>query len=695
MIDRVQSNAPIGLTPDVRVTNAHIISPNVGTVSDISGDSQLLSDRLFVSSPTTPIPVEQESFLTGSSDSVIPSKGLALITFGDRDGTIRESAQQHSHIRQVVDYPLESLTSKHCAQEYEAMLKPYNAMLIRLRGQGTASQSRRETRLMNSLSSLLLCAHRLSLPFVLHATPRNQLWLHHSLEAFRQEKGITAGEHSHCSVGIKCESDGLSISNRALIMTNVARVASSVASLSDKRCCDRPPSGHKIAIPNSQYHRQYWATLLDLVHVSRAMGTSRQKSVVRSVGFTDVGTYDTHNDGTHNDDWPSYLLAIHDPEAVDKCYIRQIYQTHRQHLAIANNRIKRKVMSAYLAEQQTMLNNIVNHQAGKSSDYDLEVKIFHKPEAMLLTPLVSDLAWHYLLYPGTNVVRTTTINNSTVTGECVFAVSVYASKRKRSNASQIPPCTDCIEEPEKIVIRRNDPKTIENVFDDCGDDLSAITTADSMFVAIAMRSHTAQSQKKKGRRSFKSPHADSEFPLRSLAVTVSTATMYDEMRIASWPMCRTRTNVTPHNVDHIRAMALGVVLDFASGPAVSRHTARNERLTKTITAWMKKVEPAFKYSTIQLNYGYASRIHVDHNNRGDSRILALGQFQGGDLWCYDPGGNDPWKIKESIYGFPQLQPGDVAKGKTINIRNRILAFNGRLPHATGRGIPSYGSLTTR
>ena len=48
---------------------------------------------------------------------------------------------------------------------------------------------------------------------------------------------------------------------------------------------------------------------------------------------------------------------------------------------------------------------------------------------------------------------------------------------------------------------------------------------------------------------------------------------------------------------------------------------------------------------VQVNKNYASALHVDKNNRGPSLIVALGDFEGGELWTYDQG---PLVVKNKV-----------------------------------------------
>jgi len=58
-----------------------------------------------------------------------------------------------------------------------------------------------------------------------------------------------------------------------------------------------------------------------------------------------------------------------------------------------------------------------------------------------------------------------------------------------------------------------------------------------------------------------------------------------------------------------------------------------------VTKWIRDTLPdaAFRYGSIQVNYNYRARKHIDSNNLGPSYIVALGSFEGGQLWTGDRG----------------------------------------------------------
>ena len=53
----------------------------------------------------------------------------------------------------------------------------------------------------------------------------------------------------------------------------------------------------------------------------------------------------------------------------------------------------------------------------------------------------------------------------------------------------------------------------------------------------------------------------------------------------------------------------------------------------------------FPFTTIQINYGYASRPHVDTNNLGISYIVGVGDYTDGELWVGDETGDVPYVLE--------------------------------------------------
>ena len=103
----------------------------------------------------------------------------------------------------------------------------------------------------------------------------------------------------------------------------------------------------------------------------------------------------------------------------------------------------------------------------------------------------------------------------------------------------------------------------------------------------------------------------------------------------SWPT-QERPNVTPDG-KAVQGMCLGAVFVLGGvGMAVSQVSSAYPNLCKLITGWVKTSLPEdFPFSSLQINYNYAARKHVDGNNIGPSYIRSLGKHTGGELWTAD------------------------------------------------------------
>ena len=153
-----------------------------------------------------------------------------------------------------------------------------------------------------------------------------------------------------------------------------------------------------------------------------------------------------------------------------------------------------------------------------------------------------------------------------------------------------------------------------------------------------------------------------------------------------WPENTTRANVRPEGFTSIKAFALGMVVDYALGPCVSRFHKTIDNLTFLVTASLKATFPDSNFTTIQFNRDYASKMHVDSGNLGPSYIISLGQHQGGQLWIESPpqrGTEVAYrKIPNGIRGRPGDIPGNMLPGKLLECREKWVEFDGNTPHAT-------------
>lgn len=129
-----------------------------------------------------------------------------------------------------------------------------------------------------------------------------------------------------------------------------------------------------------------------------------------------------------------------------------------------------------------------------------------------------------------------------------------------------------------------------------------------------------------------------------------------QLENTKFPLNRTRTNVSSTPTE---AFVLGQVnyrgqalLNYRTrGP--SRYNKKFPKLYRLLRKFMRTYAPNFEYTTIQVNKNIQSSPHFDKNNVGPSIIVALGDFIGGDL---------------------------VVEGKSHNIKNRLLKFDGTKGH---------------
>lgn len=102
-----------------------------------------------------------------------------------------------------------------------------------------------------------------------------------------------------------------------------------------------------------------------------------------------------------------------------------------------------------------------------------------------------------------------------------------------------------------------------------------------------------------------------------------------------WPL-QDRPNVSTDGKP-VKGIMLGAVFVLGGvGMAVSNVSEHFPQLTRLIATWARQSLPVgFPFSSIQINYCYAAKKHVDGNNLGPSYIRALGDHSGGALWVAD------------------------------------------------------------
>ena len=85
---------------------------------------------------------------------------------------------------------------------------------------------------------------------------------------------------------------------------------------------------------------------------------------------------------------------------------------------------------------------------------------------------------------------------------------------------------------------------------------------------------------------------------------------------------------------------------------------------------MKKKDPKFPFTSIQFNKNKQMKKHKDAKNVGESYIIGLGNYTGGELIVYNTDGK--------------------SEKKRVNIKNKWYKFDGStFPHETVRDIPWF------
>tara|TARA_R110002050_G_scaffold222601_1_gene358402 strand:+ start:1070 stop:1582 length:513 start_codon:yes stop_codon:yes gene_type:complete len=131
-----------------------------------------------------------------------------------------------------------------------------------------------------------------------------------------------------------------------------------------------------------------------------------------------------------------------------------------------------------------------------------------------------------------------------------------------------------------------------------------------------------------------------------------------------------RNNITSDKKGFNKGVVLGKVNswkttnDGRKGIITGRQTEKPKykELFQEASKLMKQHNPNFKFSSVQINENQKTSKHKDGNNVGQSYIIGLGDYTGGDVRLYSPDGKT---------------------SKDINIKNRWAKFDGsQLEHET-------------
>jgi len=148
------------------------------------------------------------------------------------------------------------------------------------------------------------------------------------------------------------------------------------------------------------------------------------------------------------------------------------------------------------------------------------------------------------------------------------------------------------------------------------------------------------------------------------------------------PRNTTRKNVMPNGTKYINGMLMGL-FSYGGRVGLTVATLRHPNLTKLLIKLIRREIGEFPFTSIQLNYNYASKPHVDRNNLGPSYIVSFGDHSGGQLWVHRPGG-------ETNFFYPsdgevisaEYRPGNNYLGEDLSVQNAWTKFDGTKLHFT-------------
>eukprot|EP00930_Biecheleria_cincta_P049347 TRINITY_DN34561_c0_g1_i1.p1 TRINITY_DN34561_c0_g1~~TRINITY_DN34561_c0_g1_i1.p1 ORF type:complete len:477 (+),score=62.96 TRINITY_DN34561_c0_g1_i1:190-1620(+) len=161
----------------------------------------------------------------------------------------------------------------------------------------------------------------------------------------------------------------------------------------------------------------------------------------------------------------------------------------------------------------------------------------------------------------------------------------------------------------------------------------------------------------------------------------SLESVLEVLRLIEVPPNFTRKNVMPAGQEYVQGLMLGLYV-YGGSVGLSAKTSKHPWLTKLLIGALRAVAADFPFTSIQLNYNYASRPHVDKNNLGTSFIVGLGDYTGGELWVHDESGDSKWTMRgeQDVTAFYHV--GRELNGQSLQIRNAWTIFDGNKLHWT-------------
>jgi len=157
------------------------------------------------------------------------------------------------------------------------------------------------------------------------------------------------------------------------------------------------------------------------------------------------------------------------------------------------------------------------------------------------------------------------------------------------------------------------------------------------------------------------------------------AKVFDALEKVNFPRCKRQNVRWPSCAVVNRAMCLGYYFQGSHG--VTRVTQQFHEVRRLLTELCNEENPDFGYTCIQVNKNVTTKMHADKRNCGPSKIICLGDYQGGRLWYHDEVGPDEAVVPEGVKRG-KYKEGDVLKGSFIDVKEKWVHFDGNKLHST-------------
>jgi len=206
---------------------------------------------------------------------------------------------------------------------------------------------------------------------------------------------------------------------------------------------------------------------------------------------------------------------------------------------------------------------------------------------------------------------------------------------------------------------------------------------------LRQRRHTADPKREMAHRARRLAARDASNEIPDFVEPFHIRAALETLAAGEFPK-QCRPHVQPVGLSQVSGVSLGLVAAWGNEGdtdvmRVSRSSTLLPELTRLLCRFCRQSHPDFGFTSIQINYGFASREHVDPHNAGLSWIYAIGDYDGGDLWVENSDGELRHSCSvdvKSASGHLLYQNGTQYRGSVLNVHNQWQCFDGRRLHFT-------------